>query len=85
MKMLTAAILLGIALPAAAHAQTSTAPKAEKDECPCCKGEKMMPCCEKMRGGGHAGHRKPGAAPDPHAGHDMSQHGHHQGQQTPRQ
>ena len=78
MTTMMAAIALAIALPAAAHAAPTTPAEKHAHEdgmdC-CCKGEKKMPCCEKMHG------KQEGASADPHAGHDM---GGHQGNQQPR-
>ena len=45
-KILTA-VALSIAIPAVAHAQAAPAPAAEKD------------CCEKMKAGNSAKHRRP--------------------------
>lgn len=91
MKKMIAAILFTVAIPATVHAQaTPAAPSPAKDCCPdekkmpCCEGEKKMACCEKMTASEHAGHGKQAGAPDPHAGHDMSQHGGHKGDQQPQ-
>jgi hypothetical protein len=63
MKTTIALIALGLALPAAAHAQAAPAPDDKpKMEC-CCKDmSKPMACCPK--------HGKPGQ--DEHEGHDPS-------------
>ena len=56
MKKLIAAILLSVALPAVAHAQSAPAPAPKEDCCDKMKAEGKECCCKDMAKDGHAEH-----------------------------